>query len=69
LNSQAVGTLELTGIREKLAKKKSQELQTELKTRTNILEARGMRLIYFGLLDDEQRKQFDASMKRRMSGG
>ena len=64
-----IGNLELMGIREKLAKKKSQELQKELKTRIHVLEARGMRLIYFGLLDDEQRKQFDASMKRRMSGG
>ncbi len=69
LSSQAVGNRELMGIRKKLAKKKSQVLQKELKTRTHILEARGIRLIYFGLLDDEQRKQFDASMKRRMSGG
>jgi hypothetical protein len=61
------GNLQLIGLQEQLDQEDKPETRKQQKLVKEHTESRKMRLIYHKLLTPEQRKKFDASMKRRMA--
>ena len=60
------GNLQLIGLQEQLDKEDKPETRTQQKLVKEHSESRKMRLIYYKLFTPEQRKKFDASVKRRI---
>lgn len=66
LNKEWGVSLELAGMLEKLEKKETAAKRAEYVGWLEMAEARKMRLIYHHVLTAEQKKKFEASVKRRM---
>lgn len=66
LKGEWAGNLQLMGLQEQLDEEDKPETRKQQKLVKEHSESRKMRLIYYKLFTPEQRKKFDASVKRRI---